>query len=379
VQKSLSVKFEIASIIPRADRPSRAWLPACFQTQTHVMNLSQSFSTMVSLFQFQGFHTALNGRFEKECDMLNPDLAAQTKQGDLKPSDPKADYRQQGREHWAEISAALNLPVDAHGQSDTKVAHQIADLAKDAKTTTDPVKLAKDMGELQAALKAMRGNPDSLNGTLAEADKLLEGTGLKIAQTKDGEVWEGEKQADGSYKPKTQLTEATDPAASGPAAHGPARPVEAAHPSADDTIPRVESYQGQQQQHRRDEAVLNGNVEGSKSDEKAAKRIADLAKKIEAERAQEGADRLQNPENKHIPPSFRTQVQLYQELRNVAAGGDSELVNGTLAAANKLLEQDGLKFAQNEGRIVEGKKYPGHEASGYLFKEQFDLQALKYQ
>jgi hypothetical protein len=338
------------------------------------MNLSQSFSTMVSLFQFQGPHS-FNGRFEKECDMLNPDLAAQTKPGDFKSSDPRVDTRQQQREHWAEISAALNLPVDAHGQSDTKAAHQIADLARDAKTTTDPVKLAKDMGELQAALKAMRGNPDTLNGTLAEADKLLEGTGLKIAQTKEGEVWEGEKQPDGSYKPKTQLTEATDPAASGPTDHGPARPVEAAHPPADDTIPRVESYKELQQRHRRDEAVLNGTVEGSKSDEQAAQRIAGLARKVEAEMA-EG---MRDSENKHMPPSFRTQVQLYQELKNLGAGGDPELVNGTLAAANKLLEQDGLKFAQNEGRIVEGKKYSGHEAGGFLFRQEFDLQALKYQ
>jgi hypothetical protein len=293
--------------------------------------------------------------------------------------DPAAAHTGEGQ-HWAQIAAALNSPVESNGPSDFQAAAQIANLAKEAATTADPVRRGKDMADLQAALRAMQSDPATLSGTIAEADKLLEGTGLKFAQTPGGEVWEGSKQADGTYQATNRLAWTTDtPPAGGSAAGGSDRATQSAAvgqaPQDASDIPRAQSYRELQEQHRRDEGALNAPIDGNKSDAQAAQQIAALAKKLEEQRAHAAETERLNPEI-HLPPDFRTRLQLSQVLKNLTASGDPELLNGTLAAANKLLEQDGLKFALNEGRIVEGKKYPGNER--YLYNQDFNLQALKY-
>ncbi len=269
------------------------------------------------------------------------------------------------QQRWEAITTALNSPVPQQDQSHPEAQH-VAALAKEADTTSDRSIRDNDMRDLRAALQAMQGDPVAQRQIIAEADKLLEGSGLTIAQSQ-GEIWEGKKDANGKYQP-------TDLLAGGNFSVKSIRDQPAIIATDGPPVNMITKEERLKQQ-RADEAALLKPVDGTKSDAQEAQRIADLARKLDARRAQEAEIRHDIP-GANPPHDWRQTAELGKELKKITAKNDPELLKGTLAAANKLLEQDGIKLGINQGRIIEGKKYHGYESTGYHLQQSWDITTL---
>ena len=105
---------------------------------------------------------------------------------------------------WCYVDEALNA-VGEKGHSDSDLAARIAALAVVAVYETDGLGNV-ELEELKLTVKAMLvRSPQLVKGTIAEADESLKHFQLKIALTKQGEIWLGRETDKAVFTPHCSL------------------------------------------------------------------------------------------------------------------------------------------------------------------------------